>query len=32
MAFKLTLLDGQEKQKTIDCDRSLGNRKFDEKE
>ena len=26
------LLDGQEKQRTIDCDRSLGNRKIGEKE
>ena len=26
------LLDGQEKQRIIDCDRSLGNRKVDEKE
>ena len=26
------LIDGQEKQGTIDCDRSLGNRKIGEKE
>ena len=26
------LLDGQEKQTTIDCDQSLGNRKVNEKE
>ena len=26
------LLDGQEKQRTIDCDRSLGNIKVDKKE
>ena len=26
------LLDGQEKQGTVDCDRSLGNKKVDEKE
>ena len=26
------LLDGREKQRTIDCDRSLGNGKIDEKE